>query len=50
MPMNFHFVFHVNYLKTRREVLEWYLQLNGGGTPHSQKELDRVRGLLEKEK
>lgn len=36
----------VNHLQTRAEVLQWYLQLNGGGTVHSQEELDRVRGLL----
>lgn len=34
---------------TRREVLEWYLQLNGGGTPHTPEELERVRGILESE-
>lgn len=37
---------HVNDLQTRKEVLEWYLQLNSGGTVHTQEELDRVRGLL----
>ena len=31
---------------SRPEVLEWYLQLNAGGTPHSPEELDRVRQLL----
>lgn len=34
---------------TRTEVLEFYLRLNTGGTPHEDAELDRVRGLLEKE-
>ena len=37
----------VNNLRTRREVLNWYLQLNAGGTPHTKKELDRVRDMLE---
>lgn len=41
--------FHINDLRTRREVLEWYLVFNAGGTPHSKEELDRVRVLLEKE-
>ena len=40
---------HVNNLKTRREVLQWYLQMNSGGTPHTQAEIDRVKQLLEKE-
>lgn len=46
---NCEFVFGVNSLKTRREVLEWYLQLNGGGVVHTQEELDKVRRLLENE-
>ncbi|MFF2531370.1 DUF262 domain-containing protein [Brevibacillus sp. NPDC058079] len=41
--------FHVNNLAERKDVLEWYLQLNAGGTVHSQEELERVRGLLENE-
>jgi uncharacterized protein with ParB-like and HNH nuclease domain len=40
---------HVNDLETRAEVLQWYLELNGGGTPHSKDELARVAGLLKKE-
>lgn len=36
----------VNGLKTDREVLEWYLELNSGGTVHTEEELDRVRDLL----
>lgn len=33
----------------RAERLRFYLRLNGGGTPHTQDELDRVRDLLEAE-
>lgn len=40
--------FHINDLKTMDEVYRWYLDLNGGGTPHTQEELDKVRVLLEK--
>lgn len=40
---------HINNLKTRKEVLQWYLGLNAGGTPHSREELDRVAKLLEGE-
>ncbi len=40
------FRWHVNDLKTRAEVLTWYLELNAGGTPHTDEELTRVRGLL----
>lgn len=40
------FKFNVNCLKTRKELLEWYLQFNSGGTVHSEEELNRVRKLL----
>lgn len=40
------FRYHINDLKTRAEVLQWYLDLNAGGTPHSSEEISRVRGLL----
>ena len=38
---------HVNDLKTRKEVLQWYLEMNSGGTPHTQSELARVQKLLD---
>lgn len=41
--------FNVNDLQYRREVLQWYLDMNSGGVVHSQSELDRVQGLLEQE-
>lgn len=40
---------NINDLKSKKQVLQWYLEMNGGGTPHSSEELDRVRGLWEKE-
>lgn len=40
---------NVNTLKTRREVLKWYLQMNDGGTPHTAEELHKVRELLDAE-
>lgn len=40
---------NVNNLKTRKEVLQWYIEMNEGGTPHSSEEIDRVKALLEKE-
>lgn len=41
---------NVNELKTRKEVLEWYIDFNNGGTVHSREEIDRVKKLLEDEK
>jgi len=37
-------------LPTRKLVLQWYLAINAGGTPHTSEELDRVRNLLDLEK
>lgn len=46
IPSRISFKFNVNNLRTRVEVLRWYLELNGGGTPHSLEELIRVQALL----
>jgi hypothetical protein len=44
------FRWHVNTLKTREECLQWYLDLNCGGTIHTDSELDHVRALLREKK
>lgn len=41
---------YVHELQTEADVLQWYLQLNAGGTPHSKEEITRVTALLEKAK
>lgn len=40
------FRWHVNDLKTRAEVLRWYCEMNTGGTPHTDEEIQKVRDLL----
>jgi hypothetical protein len=42
------FRWHVNDLATREECLQWYLDLNTGGTVHTEEELGRVRDLITK--
>jgi uncharacterized protein with ParB-like and HNH nuclease domain len=37
---------NVNNLKTKKDVLTWYLQMNSGGTPHTLAELDKVRLMI----
>jgi hypothetical protein len=44
------FIFHVNNLETKSEVIQWYLDLNFGGTPHTDSERKRVLVLLEQTK
>lgn len=45
-----YFMFGVNRLKTRREVLEWYLQINTGGVVHTAEEIAKVEAMLAAEK
>jgi len=40
---------NINDLPTRKDVLQWYLQMNTGGTVHTEEEINRVKMLLEKE-
>ena len=47
--MRFDFVFHVNDLKTRKEVLQWYIDLNSGGVVHTTEEIEKVKLLLKEE-
>lgn len=45
--VDFTLKFNINTLITRKEVLKWYLDMNSGGTVHSETELQRVRRLYE---
>jgi hypothetical protein len=40
------FQFNVNSLATRKEVLQWYVDLNSGGVVHTSEEIERVRALM----
>jgi len=35
LPMDVDLLFNVNDLKTRKEVLQWYIEFNSGGTVHT---------------
>lgn len=37
---------NVNSLPTKADVLEWYLEMNSGGTPHTKSEITRVSAML----
>lgn len=41
--------FFVNDLPTRMDVLQWYVDLNAGGTVHTDEEINRVRVLIDRE-
>jgi len=42
------FKFNINDLQTRAEVLQWYLDMNTGGVVHTDKEINKVKRLLQK--
>lgn len=42
--------FQVGNLSSYADILKWYLEMNSGGTPHTQSEIDRVTALWEAEK
>jgi len=50
MPLDIDLLFNVNNLKTKAEVLVWYIEFNTGGTVHTEEEINKVKMLLEKEK
>ena len=37
---------NVNDLKTEKEVLQWYVDMNAGGTPHANEEIERVKKMI----
>jgi hypothetical protein len=39
--------FHVNDLKTDEEIMQWYIDLNAGGTVHTDEEIEKVEKMLE---
>jgi uncharacterized protein with ParB-like and HNH nuclease domain len=43
---NFDIKVNINNLKTMKEVYKWYIELNSGGTPHTEEEISKVKKLL----
>lgn len=39
--------FNIADFQTRAEVLQWYIDMNAGGTVHKKAEIDKVRKMLE---
>lgn len=46
LPMDIDVLINVNELQTKKEILQWYIEMNEGGTPHSQDEIDRVKQMM----
>lgn len=47
LPMGIDLVFNINNLKTEKEVLQWYVDMNAGGTPHTNDEIERVKKMID---
>ena len=47
--VGFAFKLHVNNLRTRQEVLKWYVAINSCGVIHSKEEIERVQQLIKEE-
>lgn len=41
------FIFCVNNLKSMKDVYRWYVEMNCGGTPHTEDEINKVRKMIE---
>ena len=39
-------ILNVNDLKSEKEVLQWYVDMNAGGTPHTVEEIERVKKMI----
>jgi hypothetical protein len=48
IPHTCDFIWCVNDLETKKEVLAWYVELNTGGTLHTKEEIDKVLEMIRK--
>lgn len=46
LPSELDMIVNVNNLKTREEVLRWYIEMNSGGVQHTEDEINRVKIML----
>lgn len=38
---------YMNHLEDQKEILEWYADMNSGGTPHTNDEIERVKKMIQ---
>lgn len=36
-----------NNLASKKEILQWYVDMNAGGTPHTNEEIERIKKMIE---
>ena len=47
-PTNITLSIRINDLQYEKDVLQWYIEMNDGGTPHTKEEIQRVKDMLDK--
>lgn len=47
LPLNADLLININDLQTEKEIMQWYIDLNAGGTPHTNEEIQRVRNIMQ---
>ena len=47
LRMKFTIKVNINDLKSEKEVLQWYVDMNAGGTPHTSDEIEKVRKMIQ---
>ena len=38
----------INDLQNEKDVLQWYIEMNEGGTPHTKEEIQKVKDMVSK--
>ena len=47
LPMHAEFIFSIGNFKSRKEILQWYVDMNTGGTAHTENEITKVMSLID---
>lgn len=47
IPLDHTLKFNINNLAYKKDVLKWYVEMNSGGTVHSNEEIERVKKMIE---
>ena len=47
LPTECYFDIYISNLSSRKEILQWYIDMNSGGTVHTSEEIARVNKMLE---
>ena len=49
LPLDIDVRVNINNLQTKKAVLQWYVDINTGGTPHTNTEIQKVQDMIKQE-